>query len=271
LAALKAGDVDKAYSFTSRDFQNATSLADFQKFVDLYPAIKNNARTKFISKDVTGDNAKLTGTLISVDGISTPIEYLLIKEEGAWKILGIQVYPEGVTPEQTEVQPAVSSAAGPLQKKYDNSESRYSINYPASWEYEKAGQGTIIFSGRRGTPSYFSTVNIQTVLTKKTGGTFSTVQQFMKDLKKQAISQSPGIKFLESGPVSIADSDGKKMQGEYSTFTYKYKGELFKQWQVVVLRNDGQVFYAWAYTSPIEQYKTDLDISKQMLASWIIY
>ena len=122
LAALKAGDVDKAYSFTSRDFQNATSLADFQKFVDLYPAIKNNARTKFISKDVTGDNAKLTGTLISVDGISTPIEYLLIKEEGAWKILGIQVYPEGVTPEQTEVQPAVSSAAGPLQKKYDNSE-----------------------------------------------------------------------------------------------------------------------------------------------------
>ena len=84
----------------------------------------------------------------------------------------------------------------------------------------------------------------------------------MKDLKKQAISQSPGIKFLESGPVSIADSDGKKMQGEYSTFTYKYKGELFKQWQVVVLRNDGQVFYAWAYTSPIEQYKTDQDYIK---------
>lgn len=42
LAALRAGDYAKAYSYTSKDFQNSTSLEKFQEFVNAYPSLKNN-------------------------------------------------------------------------------------------------------------------------------------------------------------------------------------------------------------------------------------
>lgn len=154
---------------------------------------------------------------------------------------------------------------------YDNKDSKYSIKYPKDWVYDQSNPGTVIFSGKQGTPEYFSTVNIQTILTKKTGGDYDDVKAFMADINKQAKRESTDSKFLEHGPISIAGSNGIKLQGEYLIFTYKYKNIMFKQWQIVVLRNDGQVFYAWAYTSPVTQYEKDLPTAEAMLKTWSIY
>jgi hypothetical protein len=158
-----------------------------------------------------------------------------------------------------------------LTKLYDSKDSHYAIKYPASWEYDASDKGTVIFSGRPGSPSYYSTINIQTILTKKTGGEYATVKQFIADIRKQASAQSKGVKFLENGPITLPQTNGDKMSGEYLIFSYQYHGMAFKQWQIVVLRNDAQVFYAWAYTAPLEQYDVDLSIAKKMLESWSVY
>lgn len=268
LEAIRAGDLEGAYSYTSIEFREATSQKDFDDFVNHYPSLKDNKSATFNERDIKDDEAIIKGSLYSTDGTATPVEYLLVKENGDWKIKGIQTTPASANVANITSSTATNNA---LINEYDNKDSRYLMKYPGSWEYEKAGDGTVIFSGKAGTAAFFSTVNIQTVLTKKTGGDFSSVKEFMADIKHQAISQSPGVKFFENGPIVITEKNGEKDKGEFTVFSYTYKGKEFKQWQIVVLRNDGQVFYAWAYTAPISEYSNDLPVAKGMLGSWVIY
>lgn len=267
LDAIKAKDYAKAYSYTSKDFQKVTTLPEFEQFVDNYSALKDNKSLSVSSRERNESGAMIKGIIYSKDGATTPIEYHLVKEDNAWKILSITVNPAGPIVNET----STVSGPGDLSQVYDNQDSHYAIKYPANWEYDTSSRGTVIFSGKRGTASYFSTVNIQTVLAKKTGGDFSTVDQFVKDLKKQASGLSAKVNFIEEGPIEFTEADGKKAKGQFLIFTYNYKGMIFKQWQVVILRNDGQVFYAWAYTSPAEQYDRDVAVAKAMLNSWSIY
>ncbi|VEH31945.1 TM2 domain-containing protein [Legionella sainthelensi] len=51
LNALKTGDIEKAYSYTSKDFQKATSLSDFKKFIDQYPSLKIT-RVHFLTNEL---------------------------------------------------------------------------------------------------------------------------------------------------------------------------------------------------------------------------
>jgi hypothetical protein len=274
LSALRSSDMTLAYSYTSKDFRKVTSLSDFADFVDHYSALKNNKKAIFIEKKIKDDNALVKGVVYAADGSVTPIEYILVKEEDVWKIMGIQVNPVDAvtsTANNGSLDRTLSEDSTAMTKVYDNADSRYTLNYSPLWEYEKTSDGTIIFSGKRGTPAFYSTVNIQTVLSTKTGGDFSRVNQFMADIKHQAVSQSAAVKFLENGPVEITEKNGAKDKGSYTVFTYQYKGKVFKQWQVVILRNDQQVFYAWAYTSPLDQYESDLMVAKAMFASWTIY
>lgn len=281
LIALRSGDIVKAYAFTSKDFQNVTSMADFEKFIERYPSLKNNERASFPTREISNHIGTVKGTLIAKDGAATPIEYNLTKEDGEWKIMALSVNPVGISVEKNSpslqsaqvTTPPAPAQSGPLvlDKTYDNKDSRYTIRYPAHWMLEKSGPGTIIFSGEQGTPSYFSTVNIQTVQAKKIGGQFSTVDEFIQDLKNQGKTQAKDITFSEQGPITIKGPDGADAKGQYIIFTYNYRNHDFKQWQVVVLRHDEQVFYAWAYTSPRSQYDADLSVAKEMLKTWSIY
>jgi|GEM_PF-1547666 len=264
LVAIKAGNLIKAYAYTSADFRSATSLKDFEDFIDHYPALKTNQSITITNKEIQKTSATINATLYATDQSSVPAEYLLVKEDNEWKILGIQINPLKETANRDAKSIAVTNM-------YDNQDSRYVMKYPSSWEYEKANDGTVIFSGKPGTSAFFSTVNVQTVLTKKTGGDFANIKEFMSDIKHQAVDQSPGVRFVDSGTVEVVEKSGTKDPGEYMVFTYKYKGKEFKQWQVVVQRNDGQVFYAWAYTSPVQQYTDDLAVARAMLESWVIY
>lgn len=158
-----------------------------------------------------------------------------------------------------------------LSNLYTNPDSRYKINYPAKWIFDDTVKGAVVFSGQKNTPDFFSTINIQTVLTKKSGGIYETVDDLLSDVKKQARSESPQTAFLEDGAYVLNLKDGTKLSGEYLKFIYSYKGQIIEQWQIVVPRKDGQVFYTWAYTAPIAQYQDNLTVAKAMLQTWTIY
>lgn len=257
LSAIRSNDINKVYSYTSKEFQNSTKIEDFQKFIESYPALKNNESISILEKEVKQDRGVVKVILKSKDGATTPATYYLVKEAGDWKIIGIEINN--------------ADESNDLSKLFDNTDSHYSIKYPSSWDYEKTGPGTVVFSGKNGTQSYFSTVNIQTVLTKKTGGDFTSVKDFMTDLKKQAKSQSPNANFTDSGPIQIKAANGMDVKGEFVTFIYDYKEKTFKQWQIVVMRGDEQVFYAWAYTALVDRYDVDLPVAEAMLKTWTIY
>ncbi|EKD70208.1 MAG: hypothetical protein ACD_46C00601G0005 [uncultured bacterium] len=265
LHALKNNNLELAYSYTSDRFQRVTSLNEFEQFIHQHPELKTTEAIRYDSKTHHNNRQEIIGQLKIANQALAKIKYNLIKENHEWKIQGISI--EDVRKNVNQKNKTDQS----LINMFDNQLSRYSIKYPNSWEYEKENDSTLILGGKRGTRSYYSTINIQTILTKYTGGSFLTVKNFMRDIVKQIKHQSPDAKVIEKGPVELMGADGKKIHGEYVIFTYTYDALPYKQWQVVVLRNDKQVFYTWGFTSRVGQYENDLSLAKAMLASWVIY
>lgn len=99
LSALRSGDYVKAYTFTSKEFQNATSLEQFKQFVDMNPSLKNNQDSSFYSREIKNNEGMIKGTLKASDGTVTPVYYRLIKEDDNWKIMYIRIKPAGITQE----------------------------------------------------------------------------------------------------------------------------------------------------------------------------
>lgn len=96
LESLRHHDISKAYSsYTSKDFQAATSLDQFRNFIDAYPVFLNNQSAHFTQRSIEHNIGTLRGNLTSLDHIKTPIEYKLIKEDDKWKILSIRLLKPG--------------------------------------------------------------------------------------------------------------------------------------------------------------------------------
>jgi hypothetical protein len=91
LTALKAGDIDTAYAETSEAFHQGTTKDDFAKFVDKFPILKNAVSHSFPSRSFTNGVGEVTGSLISPTGGVTPVDYQLVKENDAWKIVNIHL------------------------------------------------------------------------------------------------------------------------------------------------------------------------------------
>lgn len=95
LEALKKGDIAKAYySSSSKQFQAATPLQEFEKFVKSTPILTEKHGENFSKLIFNNNIASFSGILTAEDGKQYPIEYDLIDEEGKWKILQILVFPE---------------------------------------------------------------------------------------------------------------------------------------------------------------------------------
>jgi hypothetical protein len=276
LSALRSGDIVAAYSYTSQDFRAATSLDDFTSFIKEYPALNNNGDTTFTTREIKNGEGILKGTLTSKDGNKTAVEYHLIKEKGEWKILSIIVNPEGAGVEKIDKASEASSDNTAtsddvaLSNIYEDKSHSYSIRYPADWVYEKVSKHEILFSGKKGTPSYYATVTIQVLSTKAEGGSYVSVTEAINDLKQQIKSLDKG-KVLDEGPVKFSQEGETPISGQYVVYSYDYKGQPVQKTQFVIPSIDGKSFYSWVYTADPELFKEDLPIAKAMFASWTLY
>lgn len=96
LEALRTGHIDTAYySYSAKDFKKIVSLEQFKNFLAHYPSLQNNKTVFFNQRQIENNTGFAKGTLTAKDGAQTAIEYQLIKEDGAWKILNIKVLPTG--------------------------------------------------------------------------------------------------------------------------------------------------------------------------------
>jgi len=90
LNALRSGDVDKAYSYTSMDFQNNTTPENFRKFVEQYQ-LESNESASFPSREIAVDKGDIKGRLKLKNGTLLFIEYHFTKENDQWKIQNMQL------------------------------------------------------------------------------------------------------------------------------------------------------------------------------------
>lgn len=264
LDALRKGDIEKAYSYTSKDFKSATSLEEFRSFIDSYPSLKSNKSSFFSNRTIENDVGTLKGSLESQDGAVTPVEYKLVKENNEWKILSITVLPTGAGIQQQQTQEPEDLS---LTKSYSDPKGLYTIKYPTSWESSEKSETTVLFSGREGRDSYYTTVNIQALPTKVNGGVYENADALLEDLRNQ-LKDDTGKNISASEPFEYKVGD-KTVTGFRFNAEYEIEGDKFKQMQMVVPSLSGDKFvYALAYTSPPEIYDTYKVVADAILSTW---
>lgn len=91
LAALKAGNMDAAYAETSEQFRQQTPVDAFTAFVNQYPILKEHASHSFSNRSINNGVGELNGTLTAPSGGVTTIQYRLVKENDAWKVLYLNI------------------------------------------------------------------------------------------------------------------------------------------------------------------------------------
>lgn len=92
LNAIQNNDIEAAYyNYTSNAFRGETSFDEFKYFVTSYNIFTHNKNAFFGAPEITENNAIIRGSLFSTSGDSYKVDYYFIKENGIWKILGIQL------------------------------------------------------------------------------------------------------------------------------------------------------------------------------------
>ena len=91
IAALQHGDIDGAYAETSVAFRDATSRDQFAAFINSNPSLTRIADHTFTERAWENNLGTVKGTLTTTDGGVVPVEYRLVKENDAWRIMGINL------------------------------------------------------------------------------------------------------------------------------------------------------------------------------------
>lgn len=92
LKAIKQGNFAEAYyAFSSKKFQEATSLEAFMDFIKKYPAFSENKSIQFKERNVNNDVGTLDGVMTTNHDKKILVEYKLVKELDQWKILSIRL------------------------------------------------------------------------------------------------------------------------------------------------------------------------------------
>lgn len=90
LAAFRANNYNKAFSFASTDLQSLFSPDEFEAMVKkTYPVIAHSASAEYGTTFDTGTEAVVNVRVQDADKKSVEYQYLFKKEEGGWKIGGV--------------------------------------------------------------------------------------------------------------------------------------------------------------------------------------
>lgn len=140
----------------------------------------------------------------------------------------------------------------------------YTIEYPADWIYTTQSTHTVIFGWKKE-----AEVSIHNLLsTKHKEGQYKDIDAIIEEYEKQ-LKTAQDAKIYHPEPF-VYKKDGVTLTGKQFMAEYTLQGERYKQWMIIILRNDGEVFHVWIYVSPVKRYETYLGIAKAMLDSWVI-
>ena len=91
LTAAAAGDYAAAHEFFSAPLKEAQPLDKFTAIATANPSLFQVKDTTFNDRSVDLSGAKLAGTVTLEAGTQVPASFELVKENGAWKLLGYRI------------------------------------------------------------------------------------------------------------------------------------------------------------------------------------
>lgn len=105
LQAIHNGELVKAYGFFSNEYREETSLPVFRRWVRSQQRLTRIDGVQFWSRSVWGGVALLRGSFQDGFGRRYPVRYLLIRQDGEWRIHQFQLAPD---------MPSVDTEPAPL-------------------------------------------------------------------------------------------------------------------------------------------------------------
>ena len=99
LAAFRANDYAKAYTFAASEIKDLFPASDFEKMVrSAYPIIAHSSAADYGLAFDTGEEAVVNVRVSNAENKSAEYQYLLKKEDGHWKIGGVsELKPQGLS------------------------------------------------------------------------------------------------------------------------------------------------------------------------------
>lgn len=99
LAAFRAGDYSKAYTFAAGGIKEMFPVESFETMVKTgYPLIAGSAKAEYGLAFDTGEDAVVNVTIENAQGQRAQYQYTLSKENGTWKITGVgELKSEGLS------------------------------------------------------------------------------------------------------------------------------------------------------------------------------
>lgn len=98
--SLRKGKIDKAYSLTSYEFQNETSIDEFVEFVKSHDVLNENQSIALGKLAIVEKTAQYEGLLTSQQDKEMEVHFDLVKQGPDWKIRSILLLE---IPEEKEV------------------------------------------------------------------------------------------------------------------------------------------------------------------------
>lgn len=91
LAAAGSGDYAAAYADFSAPLRSEQTLSDFTDAVRANAALIRVKETTFNNRSIDTNGAELSGSVTLVSGTTVPASFRLVREHGAWKLLGYHI------------------------------------------------------------------------------------------------------------------------------------------------------------------------------------
>lgn len=93
LKGLREGNIEEAYQkYTSKDFKDATPYAAYVDFLKQYPEMQGHTAVSFSDRGFKDDRGIIRATLVFKKELY-PVDFSLVKENGAWKIWSLKARP----------------------------------------------------------------------------------------------------------------------------------------------------------------------------------
>jgi len=96
LEAINLDDYERAHSYFSARLRELRTAEDFRAYVEENQAALKTTDSTFSNRSIENNVAKLRGTLTGRDGRTTPVRYVLVKENDRWVIDSFRFGPEAV-------------------------------------------------------------------------------------------------------------------------------------------------------------------------------
>jgi hypothetical protein len=141
LHALRADDLEKAYTYCSANFKQITNYQNFQNFVSGNPQLKTSKEFKSNNREIEQGVAKLKGNLVSDQGSMFPAEYHLVREGRNWKVQYIDLGNAGLAQTKEQKQKStIEEKKNPLDDLFKQSPSSVRLE---NVNVEQAQEGDI--------------------------------------------------------------------------------------------------------------------------------